>query len=104
MNKGFYRGNMQTCGRCHQGQSSCPGGAISKECDKTGGKKKFLTDHIKELWANIKFSPTTFELPEDTNEDEDKEDTMEGDIPVKKIPEVEKKEMTKATKEKLTGL
>ena len=36
-----YRGNVQTCGRCHQGQSSCPGGGISKECDIAGGKSRF---------------------------------------------------------------
>ena len=58
----FYRGNVQTCGRCHQGQLTCPGGGISKECEKAGGKKRFLTDHMKELWAKIDFSPTTFEL------------------------------------------
>ena len=59
---------------------------------------------MKEVWANIKFSPTIFELPEDTNEDEDREDTMDGDRPVKKIPEVEKQDMSEATKERPTGL
>ncbi len=59
---------------------------------------------MKELWANIKFSPTTFKLPEDNNEEEDKEDTMEGDKPVKKMSEIEKKEIPKTTEEKLTGL
>ena len=59
---------------------------------------------MKELWARINFSPTIFKLPEDNKEDEDKEDNMEGDRPVNKIPEVEKKEMPKATKERLTGL
>ena len=63
-----------------------------------------MKDHMKELWANIKFSPTTFELPEDNNEEEDKEDTLEGDRPIQKMFETEKKETPKTTKEKLTGL
>ena len=57
---------------------------------------------MKELWTRINFSPTTFERPEHNNEDEDKEGNMEGDRPVNKIPEVEKKEMPKPTKERLT--
>ena len=57
---------------------------------KSCGKKRFLTDHMKELWANINSSPTTFKLPEDTNEDEDGENNMEGDRPVMERPEVER--------------
>ena len=34
----FYRGNEQTCGLCHQGQASCPGGGISKECENAGDR------------------------------------------------------------------
>ena len=59
---------------------------------------------MKELWAKINFSPTTFELPENNIDDEEKEDNMEGDRPVNKGKEVEKKEMPKAAREKLTGL
>ena len=88
----------------NQGQSTCPGGGISKECEKARGKTRFLTDHMKELWTKINFSPTTFELPENNFDDEEKEDNMEGDRPVNKGKEVEKKEMPKATREKLTGL
>ena len=40
----------------------------------------------------------------DNNEEEDKEDTLEGDRPIKKMSEIEKKETPKTTKEKLTGL
>ena len=58
---------------------------------------------MKELWTRIDFSPTTFELPENL-EAEEKEDNMEGDMHVNKTNEVEKKEMPKATREKLTGL
>ena len=99
----FYRGNEQTCGLCHQGQASCPGGGISKECEKAGGQRRFLTDHMKELWTKIDFSPTTFELPENL-EAEEKEDNMEGDMLVNKTNVVEKREIPRATKEKLTGL
>ena len=44
-----------------------------------------------EIWAKINFSPTTFEPPEDSNEDEVREDTMGGDRPVKRVQEDDKK-------------
>ena len=53
--------------------------------------------------AQIDFSPTTFELPENL-EAEEREDNMEGDMLVNKTNDVEKKEIPKATKEKLIGL
>ena len=43
-------------------------------------------------------------MPENNLDDEEKEDNMEGDRPVSKGKEVEKKEMPKAAREKLTGL
>jgi hypothetical protein len=57
----FYNGNEKTCGRCHQGQSGCPGGGLSKECEKEGGVRRLLTDHMRKLWAEINFTPTSFD-------------------------------------------
>ena len=45
---------------------------------------------MREVCSSINFSPVTFELPEDTGEDEGREDTKEGDKPVKKLTEPEK--------------
>ena len=102
----FYKGNAKTCGRCHQGQSSCPGGGISKACEKAGGQIRLLTDHVRKVWSEINFTPTTFELPEDTAEAEDGEDNKDGDKPVTdaRVPVVDRPEISKITKEKLTGL
>ena len=61
--KVFYRGNTKTSGRCHQGGSQCLGGAIAKECQTQGGQRKDLIEHMKELWNQIGFSPTSFTIP-----------------------------------------
>ena len=70
----FYRGNLKTCGRCHQTARSCLGSGIARDCEEAGGVRIHLTDYMKTLWTEIGFSPTTFELPEG--------DEGEGDKPI----------------------
>ena len=41
MVKIFYRGNKNTCGRCHQGRSKCPGQAVAKVCQENKGEIKW---------------------------------------------------------------
>ena len=103
----FYKGNMKTCGRCHQGKLDCPGGGISKDCEKAGGSRKLLTEHITKIWSEINFTPTTFKLPEDVADAEDGEDTIkDGDKPMveARAPQVKQPEISENAKEKLTGL
>ena len=57
----FYRGNENTCGRCHQARSKCPGQAVAKVCQENKGEKDQLSDHMRKLWAEIGFNPTSFE-------------------------------------------
>ena len=72
----YYRGNTKTCGRCHQGPGQCLGGGIARECQAEGGQRKDLIEHMKELWQQIGFSPTSFKIPDKEiteNEDDDKQ-------------------------------
>ena len=59
----FYRGNEKTCGRCHKSPRTCPGGAIARDCQEAGGERTNLSDHMKQIWQEIGFNPTSFELP-----------------------------------------
>ena len=70
----FYRGNIKTCGRCHKTARNCSGGGIARDCEDQGGVRIHLSDHMKQLWAEIRFTPTSFELPES--------DDGEGDKPI----------------------
>ena len=67
----LYRGNMKTCGRCHNSAKNCPGEAIAKNCAAGGGKQVFLSDHMKILWNEIGFVPTSFSLEEDEKTEDD---------------------------------
>ena len=60
----FYRGNRKTCGRCHKLANECPGEAIARNCSAGCGARVFLSDHMKALWNDIGFVPTSFELDE----------------------------------------
>ena len=75
----FYRGNKKTCGRCHQGAGVCPGEGYAKECAENGGKRVDLAEHMKTLWQDIGFTPTTFELPSQTDPKVSEEQKHEGD-------------------------
>ena len=67
----FYRGNKKTCGRCHRLADKCPGKAVAKVCGESGGERVFLSDHMKKLWAEIGFTPTSFELDVDEKTEDD---------------------------------
>ena len=60
----FYRGNDKTCGRCHKVARECPGEAVARNCAAGSGVRVFLSDHMKQLWKEVGFVPTTFELEE----------------------------------------
>ena len=47
----FYRGNENTCGRCHQGKSKCHGQAVARVCQENNGDKVQLLDHMRMIWA-----------------------------------------------------
>ena len=68
----FYRGNAKTCGRCHKTARDCQGAGIARECEDQGGVRVHLADHMKHLWAEIGFNPTSFELPDSDDADGDK--------------------------------
>ena len=75
----FYRGNTKTCGRCHEVSGTCVGGGIARDCNSGGGKKVDLADHMRSLWQEIGFSPTSFELPAQA-ESGATGDSKEGDL------------------------
>ena len=64
----YYRGNTKTCGRCHMGPQQCKGGGIARECQAEGGERKDLIEHMKEIWLQIGFSPTSFTIPDGESE------------------------------------
>ena len=71
--KSEYFINEKTCGRCHRTSRSCLGNGIAKECDTKGGVRVHLNDHMRKLWSEIGFVPSSFELPDsdDLNEEND---------------------------------
>ena len=77
----FYRGNKKTCGRCHKMASECTGFAIAKNCATGGGKQVFLSEHMKKLWEEIGFVPSTFELDECDKTEDDVEQALK-DAPI----------------------
>ena len=76
-----YMGNKKTCGRCHKMASECPGEAVAKNCALGGGARVLLTERMKQLWAEIGFVPTNFEL-EATDKTEDDIEQATRDIPI----------------------
>ena len=72
-----YRGNVETCGRCHKNARNCPGGAKKKECKEAGGQFVHISEHMRQLWKEIGFTPTGFELP-----GVDIENEIGGDVPI----------------------
>ena len=93
-----YRGQQQTCARCHEIAPNCAGGAIARRCEANGGVKVDISDHILELWRKIGYSPGAVEMAaiyDDHGEDIDDEDKERHAIgneftPVKVISEPEK--------------
>ena len=61
----LYRGNGKTCARCHCQASECPGNGLAKNCETAGGPHVLLSEHMKKLWQDIDFQPTSYEQDED---------------------------------------
>ena len=78
----FYRGNKKTCGRCHEESGSCPGEGYAKDCQVKGGKKVDLAEHMRNIWKEIGFTPTTFELPANADPKADENHMLDGDTVV----------------------
>ena len=57
-----YPGQQQTCARCHETASNCPGGGMARRCEAAGGAKVELCDHIMQLWKKIGYSPGELEV------------------------------------------
>ena len=91
----FYRGNEKSCGRCHEQARTCPGRGIARDCDKAGGPRVSLSEHMQRLWADIGFEPTTFALP--TGDEE----SGEMDIPISEKERFSRVENTQAMPEGL---
>ena len=68
----FYRGNEKTCGRCHKVARDCLGAGIARDCDAQGGIRVQLSDHMRKIWSEIGFCPTSFELPDSVEDEGDK--------------------------------
>ena len=75
----FYRGNKKTCGRCHAESGSYPGEGYAKDCQAQGGQKVDLAEHMKKVWQEIGFTPTTFQLPVQVDPKETEDLKLEGD-------------------------
>ena len=58
----FFRGNQKTCGRCHRSARDCVGGGLARNCEAGGGERVLLSDHMRKLWQEIGFAPTSFAL------------------------------------------
>ena len=108
----FYRGNSKTCARCHQVSGSCPGGGYAKECQSQGGARVDLAERMRELWNEIGFTPTTFELPAQAdlkdNEKESDESKLEGDTVISEETsfrrQIERPEMKEDDVKKIIGI
>ena len=98
----FYRGNLKTCGFCHKTADLCPGNGIAKDCKSNGGTKIDLAKHMRNVWEQIGFSPSLFELPETADED-----TGDGDKNISQKDSFEqpisKPQLTDSDINKITG-
>ena len=80
----FYRGNAKTCGRCHKTARECPGEAVARNCAVGEGARVFLSDHMKKLWEEIGFVPTTFELDDEEKTVDDVEQAVKDALIIDK--------------------
>ena len=103
----FYRGNSKTCARCHKVSGVCPGGGYAKECHNQDGQKVDLADHMRVLWQEIDFNPTTFELPAQADPEADQNEVV-GDIGISEDTtfrrSIERPQMTDEDIKKVVGI
>ena len=57
-----YPGQKQTCARCHEVSTYCPGGGMARKCEAAGGIKVELGQYIVELWKKIGYTPGLLEF------------------------------------------
>ena len=104
----FYRGNTKTCGRCHKVSSNCLGSGYAKDCQSNGGERLDLAEHMRSLWKEIGFSPTTFELPSQAENRDTEKETSEGDIVISEDKSfrrhIERPEMREGDIKKVIGI
>ena len=103
----FYRGNIKTCARCHQMASVCPGQGKAKDCELKSGPKINLFDHMRNLWSEVGFIPSSFTLSTCENEDDSLNERM-FDAPLKSTgnfaPKIDKPKPTEKDIEKYEGI
>ena len=107
----YFRGNIKTCGRCHQSAQTCLGGGIARNCQSQGGQRVDLFEHMRNLWATIGFIPTAFQLPEREVDDSDGSQASNNLIGDQKIidavyfkKKIEHPELTLEEKNKITAV
>ena len=107
----YFRGNIKTCGRCHQSAQTCLGGGIARNCQSEGGQRVDLFEHMRNLWATIGFNPTAFQLPEREVDDSDgsqSSNNLKGDQKIIDAAYLKKKienpQLTNEEKDKITGI
>ena len=108
----FHRGNTKTCGRCHKVAAICQGGGYAKDCERSGGQRVDLAQHMRSLWQEINFAPTTFELPAQAEKEDNQNETVngrdEGDIVISEDTtfrrNIERPEMTEDDIKKVVGI
>ena len=103
----YYRGNTKTCGRCHKGANQCPGSGYARDCEAGHGQRVFLSEHMKTLWNEVGFVPTTFELEEEERPVDDVHQAA-LDAPVIRdkqfSPKIKRPEPTSVEIEKFDGI
>ena len=91
---------------------SCLGGGYAKDCQAQGGLKVDLAAHMKSLWQEINFTPTTFELPVEADQTDIEKETsgskFEGDFVISEDPnfrrQIDRPEMKEEDIKKVIGL
>ena len=78
----YYRGNKKTCGRCHAVAGSCLGEGFAKDCHTNGGERVDLADHMRTIWQEIGFTPSSFELPAQADPKASEDLKLEGDTAI----------------------
>ena len=75
-NKGTARcpGQQQTCARCFETHSTCPGREVARKCEVEEGPKVEFIAYIKDLWQKIGYSFEQVELDQEVLEDHTSQD------------------------------
>ena len=66
-----FPGQKRSCYRCLRVATECLGKGIAKDCEAAGGQKKLLSDHMREFWSIINYTPDVSTTGSDTLEEDD---------------------------------